>query len=165
MVLAEGIAPDQSTTSEKLLVDLGVSLPRLGNHNIPRKAPHEKYYWSQWITSFKYTLPSFIPFSFHRSSIYSSYLLFNPWIHIKSINIKSKNLLINLFSYLSCSQMNKIKIKNWKDSTITEIPKQLIGKTRWFKNLFKTMIRIIFLKIILRRKLHWHFVREDLLNL
>lgn len=44
MVLAEGVAPDQKTTSEKLLVDLGVSLPKVGNHNIPRKAPHEKYY-------------------------------------------------------------------------------------------------------------------------
>lgn len=48
IVLAEGIAPDQSNTSEKLLVDLGVNLPRLGNHSIPKKAPHEKYYWSQW---------------------------------------------------------------------------------------------------------------------
>jgi hypothetical protein len=44
LVLAEGLAPDQGTTSEKLLVDLGVNLPRLGNHNIPKKAPHEKYY-------------------------------------------------------------------------------------------------------------------------
>ncbi len=44
MVLAEGIAPDHQTTSEKLLVDLGVNIPKVGNHNIPRKAPHEKYY-------------------------------------------------------------------------------------------------------------------------
>lgn len=47
MVLAEGIAPDQPTTSQKLLTDLGVKVPAVGNHNIPRKAPHEKYYWSQ----------------------------------------------------------------------------------------------------------------------
>ena len=52
LVLAEGIAPDQSTTSEKLLVDLGVNLPRLGNNQIPKKAPHEKYYWSQCKISF-----------------------------------------------------------------------------------------------------------------
>ena len=44
LVLAEGIAPDQKTTSEKLLVDLGVNVPRLGNPQIPKKAPHEKYY-------------------------------------------------------------------------------------------------------------------------
>jgi hypothetical protein len=44
LVLAEGLAQDQGPTSEKLLVDLGVNLPRLGNHNIPKKAPHEKYY-------------------------------------------------------------------------------------------------------------------------
>ena len=44
MVLAEGIAPDQPTTSQKLLVDLGVKLPAVGNNNIPRKAPHEKDY-------------------------------------------------------------------------------------------------------------------------
>ena len=44
MVLAEGIAPDQKTTSERLLVDLGVNVPALGNHQIPKKAPHEKYY-------------------------------------------------------------------------------------------------------------------------
>lgn len=44
LVLAEGIAPDQGTTSDKLLVDLGVNVPRLGNHNIPKRAPHEKYY-------------------------------------------------------------------------------------------------------------------------
>ncbi len=45
LVLSEGIAQDQQTTSEKLLVDLGVNVPRVGNHNIPKKAPHEKYYW------------------------------------------------------------------------------------------------------------------------
>ena len=44
MVLAEGIAADQPNTSEKLLTDLGVKVPRVGNHHIPKKAPHEKYY-------------------------------------------------------------------------------------------------------------------------
>lgn len=48
MVLSEGLATDQSTTSEKLLVDLGVNVPKVGNHNIPKKAPHEKYYWFKW---------------------------------------------------------------------------------------------------------------------
>ena len=44
MVLAEGIAADQATTSDKLLTDLGVNVPRVGNHHIPKKAQHEKYY-------------------------------------------------------------------------------------------------------------------------
>ena len=44
LVLAEGLATDKSTSSDKLLVDLGVEVPRLGNHHIPKKAPHEKYY-------------------------------------------------------------------------------------------------------------------------
>lgn len=53
MVLAEGIAPDQSTTSQKLLTDLGVNVPAVGNNKVPRKAPHEKYYWSQSIISYR----------------------------------------------------------------------------------------------------------------
>lgn len=44
LVLSQGLATDQSTTSERLLTDLGVQVPRLGNHHIPKKAPHEKYY-------------------------------------------------------------------------------------------------------------------------
>ncbi len=40
LVLAEGLATDQSTTSDKLLTDLGVSVPRIGNHHIPKKSPH-----------------------------------------------------------------------------------------------------------------------------
>jgi len=44
LVLAEGLAPDQPTTSQKLLVDLGVNVPAVGNNKVPRKAPHEKYY-------------------------------------------------------------------------------------------------------------------------
>lgn len=44
MVLSEGLARDQPLSSEKLLTDLGVDIPRLGNHNIPKKAPHEKFY-------------------------------------------------------------------------------------------------------------------------
>ena len=44
MVLSEGLARDQPLHSEKLLTDLGVELARLGNHNIPKKAPHEKFY-------------------------------------------------------------------------------------------------------------------------
>lgn len=71
MVLAEGIAPDQSNTSEKLLVDLGVSLPRLGNHHVPKKAPHEKYYWSQCqillITHSLIFLNILNSFSYHKS--------------------------------------------------------------------------------------------------
>jgi len=54
MVLAEGIAPDQPSTSDKLLVDLGVNVPRLGNHHVPKKAPHEKYYWSSCKISFNH---------------------------------------------------------------------------------------------------------------
>lgn len=53
MVLSEGLATDQSTTSEKLLVDLGVNVPKVGNHHVPKKAPHEKYYWSKWKIWFK----------------------------------------------------------------------------------------------------------------
>ncbi len=45
LVLSEGLARDQDTTSQKLLVDLGVNVPAVGSHNIPKKAPHEKYYW------------------------------------------------------------------------------------------------------------------------
>ncbi len=44
LVLGEGTAKDQSNVSERLLTDIGVELPRLGNKNIPKKAPHEKYY-------------------------------------------------------------------------------------------------------------------------
>ncbi len=46
LVLSEGLAKDSDTTSSKLLVDLGVNVPQVGNHNIPKKAPHEKYYWN-----------------------------------------------------------------------------------------------------------------------
>lgn len=46
LVLSETLATDLPTNSQKLLVDLGVEVPRLGNHHIPKKAPHEKYYWS-----------------------------------------------------------------------------------------------------------------------
>jgi hypothetical protein len=46
MVLSEGVAPDISKNSQKLLTDLGVQVPRVGAHNIPKTAPHEKYYWS-----------------------------------------------------------------------------------------------------------------------
>jgi hypothetical protein len=44
LVLSEGLAKDSDTTSSKLLVDLGVNVPQVGNHNIHKKAPHEKYY-------------------------------------------------------------------------------------------------------------------------
>ena len=49
MLLAEGVAPDRSKNSQKLLTDLGVNVPRVGSHNIPKTAPHEKYYWSCYI--------------------------------------------------------------------------------------------------------------------
>jgi hypothetical protein len=44
LVVSEGLARDTDTTSQKLLVDLGVNVPIVGSHNIPKKAPHEKYY-------------------------------------------------------------------------------------------------------------------------
>jgi hypothetical protein len=40
LVLAEGLAQDRPLSSDKLLVDLGVDVPRVGNHHVPRKAPH-----------------------------------------------------------------------------------------------------------------------------
>ena len=44
LVLAEGLATDKPANSDKLLTDLGVNVPRVGNHHIPKKSPHEKYY-------------------------------------------------------------------------------------------------------------------------
>ena len=40
------MAPDVSKNSQKLLTDLNVNVPRVGSHHVPKKAPHEKYYWS-----------------------------------------------------------------------------------------------------------------------
>ena len=44
MVLSETHTPDVSNQSEKLLTDLGVQLPRYGANNVPKRAPHAKYY-------------------------------------------------------------------------------------------------------------------------
>ena len=44
MVLSETHVPDVSTHNSQLLTDLGVELPRYGNNNVPKRAPHEKYY-------------------------------------------------------------------------------------------------------------------------
>ena len=44
MVLSQGYAPDVPTVSDRMLVDLGVDAPRNGNHYVPKKAPHEKFY-------------------------------------------------------------------------------------------------------------------------
>ena len=43
-VLGEAKIPDSSQHSKQLLVDLGVNLKNHGSPNIPKKAPHEKYY-------------------------------------------------------------------------------------------------------------------------
>ncbi len=40
----EAMIPQASKVSTQLLTDLGVNLPRYGASNIPKKAPHEKYY-------------------------------------------------------------------------------------------------------------------------
>ncbi len=82
MVLTEGIAQDQSTTSQKLLVDLGVNVPRLGSHNIPKKAPHEKYYWSQSRISFNSLILSLYNW---EERIYSSK---SSWIQEFEVLIK-----------------------------------------------------------------------------
>lgn len=44
MVLSETHVPDVSTQNTQLLTDLGVQLPRHGNNNVAKRAPHEKYY-------------------------------------------------------------------------------------------------------------------------
>ena len=61
LVVSEGLARDTDTTSQKLLVDLGVNVPAVGSHNIPKKAPHEKYYWFKYKISFN--TKSFIQYS------------------------------------------------------------------------------------------------------
>jgi hypothetical protein len=42
--LAEGLVSDKPVHSDQLLTDLGVTLPKHGATNIPKKAGHEKYY-------------------------------------------------------------------------------------------------------------------------
>ena len=100
MVLSEGLARDQPLNSEKLLTDLGVELPRLGNHNIPKKAPHEKFYWSKftiWFTilTFKYIITIHIK---------SPFLLINR-LFIAELDAFSKlwinKYMFDLFIYLS----------------------------------------------------------------
>lgn len=44
MVLSETHTPDVSTLSKNLLADLGVNAPKSGSSNVPKRAPHEKYY-------------------------------------------------------------------------------------------------------------------------
>lgn len=44
-VLGEAKIGDLSRHSKKLITDLGVQLPQVGSPHIPKKAPHEKYYW------------------------------------------------------------------------------------------------------------------------
>jgi|694.fasta_scaffold103581_3 hypothetical protein len=43
------MAPNVSKNSQKLLTDLGVNFPNVRSHNVPKTAPHEKYYWSSHI--------------------------------------------------------------------------------------------------------------------
>ena len=43
-VLGEAKIRDTPKTSTQLLVDLGVNLKNYGSPNLPKKAPHEKYY-------------------------------------------------------------------------------------------------------------------------
>lgn len=43
--LAEGMVRDTPAHSDKLLTDLGATLPSQHSVNIPKKAAHEKYYW------------------------------------------------------------------------------------------------------------------------
>ena len=43
-VLGEAKMRDTPKTSTQLLVDLGVNLKNYGSPNLPKKAPHEKYY-------------------------------------------------------------------------------------------------------------------------
>lgn len=43
-VLGEGKLGDRSQHSEKLIRDLGVSVPQNNSAYIPKRAPHEKFY-------------------------------------------------------------------------------------------------------------------------
>ena len=44
-VLGEAKLADESRHSKQLLADLGVDVKNQGAPHIPKKAPHEKYYW------------------------------------------------------------------------------------------------------------------------
>ena len=44
LVMAQPLIKDIPKSSERLLTDLGVDVPKNGAHEVPRKAPHEKYY-------------------------------------------------------------------------------------------------------------------------
>ena len=86
LVVSEGLARDTDTTSQKLLVDLGVNVAAVGSHNIAKKAPHEKYYWFKYKISFN-TNHLYKIIEMHNSkmlkinalniSIYVSYPIYN----------------------------------------------------------------------------------------